>query len=106
MTGHVLQGNLPISYKEITNCLDSVVRIESLVQVRVTARTGKLPQKSRSDVPAAPYPCQASGEPLGEPGTDGTGHRGRSTSVPALRAVAQWEMWKHKWLVSVQAPVP
>lgn len=52
VTGLLLEGKLPISYKEIANCLDSVVRIESLVQARVTATTGKLPQKFQSEVPS------------------------------------------------------
>lgn len=106
VTGHLLHSNPPIYYREIKHCLDSVVRTESLEQVRVTAVTGKLPQKCQSEVSPDPCSCQASREPLRQPWSDGTKHRGHSSSVPAPRAVVQWEMWKHKWLLYVQATGP
>lgn len=112
IAGRLFQGNLPISYKEIRVWRNPVGRIELLVLARVAGATGKLPQESRSKVAPTLRPCQTSQEPLGGLGTDGTdgtdGTRqwGRSTLVPAPRAVAQWEMWKHKWLVPVQATVP
>lgn len=96
VTGHLLHRNPPICYRGITHYLDSVVRIESLEQVRVTAVTGKLPQKCQSEVSPDPCSWQASREPLRQPWSNGTKHRGHSTSVPAPRAVMQWEMWKHK----------